>query len=368
MASIYKRGKVWYSKLIHNGEQIRKPLSTDKAVALKMLSDLKADIKTDKYGAQTNDWTQFKTNYLDWSRANKKPGTQRWDTLAIRYLEEFKPIKRLSEITPLFLDEFKTHLKLKNEQLIADRNKKAKTAHKQDCRRQGLAEHGLNRVIMCIKTMMRKAEGWNLIAKQSWNTVSKYKTARGRVDFFTPQEVALLLKQAALQAKNNASKYSPWTTVILLGARAGLRRGEMHNLMWSDVDFTKRILSVTVKKDWTPKDYEERDIPLPEDLYQHLKAIPRKGDYVLYDSYGARFSIDSLTTYFRDKIVRKAGLEGNVHKLRHTYASHLVQGGADLYVVSKLLGHSSITTTEIYAHLRPVDLSKTVNLLPAIKR
>ena len=53
-----------------------------------------------------------------------------------------------------------------------------------------------------------------------------------------------------------------------------------------------------------------------------------------------------------------------MHKLRHTFASQLVQNGVELYTVSKLLGHSSIQMTEIYAHLAPRTLHKAVMNLP----
>lgn len=64
----------------------------------------------------------------------------------------------------------------------------------------------------------------------------------------------------------------------------------------------------------------------------------------------------------KEKLPFKCGL----HKLRHTFASHLVQNGVDLYRVSKLLGHSSIKMTEIYAHLAPADLKSAVTKLPKI--
>jgi site-specific recombinase XerD len=64
-----------------------------------------------------------------------------------------------------------------------------------------------------------------------------------------------------------------------------------------------------------------------------------------------------------------AGLEtkGTLHTLRHTFASHLVQAGVDLYSVSKLLGHSSIKMTEIYAHLAPKTLQEVIKRLPKIE-
>ncbi len=56
--------------------------------------------------------------------------------------------------------------------------------------------------------------------------------------------------------------------------------------------------------------------------------------------------------------------DATTHTLRHTYASHLVQRGISLYVISRLLGHSSIKTTEIYSHLSPENFHDAVKLLP----
>lgn len=78
---------------------------------------------------------------------------------------------------------------------------------------------------------------------------------------------------------------------------------------------------------------------------------------------GSRHNKDFLTSYY-PRIAQKAGVRSFLHKLRHTYASQLVQKGVSLYEVSKLLGHSSIQMTEIYAHLVPENLQKAVFNLP----
>lgn len=87
---------------------------------------------------------------------------------------------------------------------------------------------------------------------------------------------------------------------------------------------------------------------------------------MLYNTYGQRFSLDSLTNYYRTRVARKVGLDSFIHKLRHTFASHLVQNRVDLYTVSKLLGHKNILTTQIYAHLIPDTLQSAVDRLPEI--
>lgn len=343
-----------------NGKRKQYALCENKAAAQRMLAEIKTQNKSrSRYG--NIPFQTFAVKYLSWAEANKAAQTVKRDRISLEYLQEFRSIKELEEITPALLDEFKTWLKNRTEKT------RPQTCKRQARKRGVLGPHGINRTLQSIKMIMRKAEAWELIAPQKWNLVTKFKTSKGRVEFFTPQELAALLEWAALiSAKQPIGKISPWESIILLGARAGLRRGEMQNLMWTDIDFKKGVLSITPKKDWTPKDYECRDIPMSKDLKVHLQKLPKRGPYVLYDVYGDRLSIDSITTYFRDKIVKKCGLEGNVHKLRHTFASHLVQNGVDLYTVSKLLGHSSIKTTEIYAHLSPVTLASAVEKLPQI--
>lgn len=362
LPSVYKRAgsPVYWGSVMINGKRKQYALCENKAAAQRMLADIKAEAKSrSKYG--DTPFQAFAEKYMAWAKANKSDKTVKRDALSLEYLQEFHPIKDLAEVTPALLDEFKTWLKNRTERVRPTDRKKYPRL------RGVLGPHGINRTLQSVKMIMRKAEAWGLVPAQNWRLVSKFKTPKGRVEFFTPDELKQMLDYTrVLAAQFPPDKCPPWQTIILLGARAGLRRGEMQNLMWADIDFDKGILSITPKKDWTPKDYECRDIPLAEDLKAHLQKLPRRGPYVLYDVYGDRLSVDSITTYFRDKIVKKCGLSGNVHKLRHTFASHLVQNGVDLYTVSKLLGHSSIKTTEIYAHLSPVTLAGAVAKLPVL--
>lgn len=78
---------------------------------------------------------------------------------------------------------------------------------------------------------------------------------------------------------------------------------------------------------------------------------------------GAGITEQVLSAMVR-KICRKKGLRGvSFHTLRHTFASHMVMSGVDLYTVSKLLGHSTVSVSEIYAHLRPEYMKESVSKL-----
>jgi integrase/recombinase XerD len=127
---------------------------------------------------------------------------------------------------------------------------------------------------------------------------------------------------------------------------AGLRKAELENLTWDDVDFTACIIRVTPKKDWQPKTWEARDIEVPDDLLTILKELPHHGKLVFANSSGHKYthSWDDCTA-----IAKRAKVEGaHPHKFRATYATRLLQNGIDLKTVQKLLGHHDIESTMRY--------------------
>jgi len=136
--------------------------------------------------------------------------------LAIRYLEEIKKPRFLQDITPELLQTYKEHLTKKNSS----------------------ARH-INSLVICIKTAMHRGEKWQYVPKQDWTTVTKIKTARGRIVFHTSEEIDKLLAACPSEA---------WKIVVLLGADGGLRRGEMANLKWEDVDFDNNQLYIAPNK------------------------------------------------------------------------------------------------------------------------
>ena len=276
----------------------------------------------------------FLARYRAFLQATRKPDTARHFEIGLKKLLTFKPnIEFLDEITPAVLDECAIVLKSKIKGPLAP---------------------GLNRAVRAIKTAMRQAEFWDLIVPQNWRKVSKFKESKGRIEYHTPQEIKQILKIF------NAD----WQLVVLLGCRAGLRRGEIAALTWADVDFKNSQIYVAPNK--TEK---FRFVPMATDLRVALLAAKQreKKECKFVVNVGeSRESQYVLSAYYlkttKDKFDFKCGL----HKLRHTFASHLVQAGVDLYRVSKLLGHSSIKMTEIYAHLAPADLKAAVKQLPKI--
>jgi integrase/recombinase XerD len=128
----------------------------------------------------------------------------------------------------------------------------------------------------------------------------------------------------------------------------GLREQELYFLSWSDVNLYAGTVKVAPKpkEGFSPKDYEERVIPIPPDLVTLLKKLPRAAEWIFPTAKGRRIShlLRRLKT-----IAQKAGVkDATLHKFRHTYATRLLESGSDIVTVQKLLGHSDIDTTRQY--------------------
>jgi len=131
----------------------------------------------------------------------------------------------------------------------------------------------------------------------------------------------------------------------------GLREQELCFLAWRDVNLKDpKNASISVsgdgKEGFSPKDYEERPIPIPEELAERLAKLPRTSQWVFPTKKGNR-----LTHLLRRlKEIAEAAKVPNatLHKFRHTYATRLLESGCDIVTVQKLMGHSDIETTRQY--------------------
>jgi integrase len=129
---------------------------------------------------------------------------------------------------------------------------------------------------------------------------------------------------------------------------SGLRRNELIFLTPHDIDFKKKEIKVTAKEEFIPKDYEEREIPVPAELVDILKNLPRNSKWVFPSENGNHLGRNDLLNRLK-KLAKQAGVAtATLHKFRHTYATRLLESGADIVTVQYLLGHSDIETTRQY--------------------
>ncbi|HEY3294945.1 MAG TPA: tyrosine-type recombinase/integrase [bacterium] len=160
-----------------------------------------------------------------------------------------------------------------------------------------------------------------------------------------------------------AQQDAPLLNAINVALWTGMRRNELVNLRWADVDLNRRVITVQCYGNYRTKSGKSRMIPLNDALHALLTGIlpenVSREDHVISLRYG------TLARRFR-QAVKRAGLDGGVslHVLRHTFASHLAMAGVDLRSIQAILGHSDISITMIYSHLSPEHLARTVERLP----
>jgi integrase/recombinase XerD len=146
----------------------------------------------------------------------------------------------------------------------------------------------------------------------------------------------------------------------------GLRVSELVNLKISNLYFKEEFIKVTGKGD------KERLIPIGrvamkqirlylENTRNHLKIKKGSEDILFLNHRGGKLSRIAIFNLIKE-LAKKVGLKKSIspHTFRHSFASHLVEGGADLRAVQDMLGHESITTTEIYTHLDNVYLREAI--------
>lgn len=145
--------------------------------------------------------------------------------------------------------------------------------------------------------------------------------------------------------------------MLLLGADAGLRAGEIAGFEWTDIDWSAHELTVNRRiyrgKEGLPKSGKTRVIPMTKRLERALKAHRHlRGPRVLYQEDGQCVTRNVLSKWLK-AIEEAAGLlaKGKLHKLRHTFCSLMAKAGVHATVIKELADHFSITVTEQYMWL-----------------
>ena len=181
-------------------------------------------------------------------------------------------------------------------------------------------------------------------------------------DTLSLEEIEKLI--SATDENTDLAKRNRCMIEVLYGC--GLRVSELTELQISNINFKENYLKIQGKGD------KVRFVPLADytadfiknyinNIRSKQKINPKHSDILFLDSRGAQISRQMVFLIIKE-IVRKAGIQKNIspHTFRHSFATHLLQNGADLRFIQEMLGHSSITTTEIYTHLNTEELHETI--------
>lgn len=236
------------------------------------------------------------------------------------------------------------------EKLLAD------TAH--------LSKSARHHIYITINQIMKSAVQNELCRKNPCEAINvTAEEPLKSVQVFSLDEILTIIK--------NLDK--PFGAAIALMLYAGLRSEEVMGLRWGDIDQKEQIITVRrvvtriAKGEYAPvertKNGKVRYVPYGDELAAQLKHAPKTSIYVVPAVRGGYMTPGSFRrqydNFFADLPVRKL----SAHKLRHTYATYLIKGGAELRAVQTILGHQSVSVTEMYTHVNVDDQRRAASKL-----
>ena len=148
--------------------------------------------------------------------------------------------------------------------------------------------------------------------------------------------------------------------VLMFLYYTGIRLNEVVNLRWDDIDFQRDVIHLK-----TAKGEKERIIFLHEKLKRFIEYFNiKKEGFVFLSNLGSKYDKRTIQAIVGNA-AKKAGIGKRTtpHILRHSFATHLLEAGADIRHIQKLLGHSNLQTTQIYTHVANKDIKKLADLL-----
>jgi integrase/recombinase XerC len=178
---------------------------------------------------------------------------------------------------------------------------------------------------------------------------------------------AVLEKNEALDLLESIPEDNPLSlrdkTMLTLLYASGLRVSELTGLDIHDIDYRQGVVRVIGKGS------KERIVPTGETARKLLEGYlavreefcPSDGDRALFLTRRGKRISDRMIRYILEGYIAKLAVNKNVHPhtLRHTFATHLLENGANIRVIQEMLGHSSLSTTQIYTHLSPEKLKES---------
>ncbi len=243
---------------------------------------------------------------------------------------------------------------------------------------QGLKKQTIHNILAPLKEAYHHAMddgivGMNPVARTGRLTRSK-EDCRSHISPLTAEEVRGVLQAAE---KKGALTVYP---ILLCAVRSGLREGELIGLQWDDVDFRGGFMevrrAVVRRRETSTKTHKIRRVDLSPQLQEVLQRLKEIRDleamakpteaspWVFLSHTGNRWADQTLRRAFKDCLTRAEIRQVRFHDLRHTFASLLIQQGANPKYVQQQLGHGSIQVTmDIYGHLFPGDHRHVVSRL-----
>lgn len=224
-------------------------------------------------------------------------------------------------------------------------------------RSSGLSSTTMARVVSSVRSLFRFLRLENLRPDDPSELIETPRLERALPDVLALEEIDRLLASIDVSDPGGIRDRALFELIY----SCGLRISEAAGLTFDSLFLRERMLRVTGKR------RKERIVPFGENAARWLAlyldtarpalAKGRRSDRVFLNHLGKGISRKGVWKRF-SQVRDLSGVGGKVHTLRHSFATHLLAGGADLRTVQELLGHSDIATTQIYTHVDPEALGE----------
>ena len=226
----------------------------------------------------------------------------------------------------------------------------------------GLSSSSQARILSGIKAFFKYLMLEDVITENPTDLIEGPKLSRKIPDTLSVEEVELMLNSLDLSKKANVRNKAMLETLY----GCGLRVSELTDLQISSLFFEEGFIKVIGKGN------KERLVPIGESAIKYIQIYldtirrfqtidPKHRDVLFLNRRGKKLTRVMVFMIIKDLAIA-AGIEKSVspHTFRHSFATHLIEGGAGLRAVQQMLGHQSITTTEIYTHVDQTHLRDTM--------
>jgi len=329
MAFLRKEGRYWQVYFYYDGKKHRRSTRTaDRSLAHKIMRKIEDDLSANRFNMKLVDERgvllyDFLDTALEYSRTNKSPETYEREQRVVEKFKDFTGNVNIRRVDARLIEAFKQSLSGK------------------------LTNGGINLHLRHLSALFALAVmPYAFLHENPFRHVKKMPKPKLLPKFMTREQTDKLLG-----VTKGTVAYAP----ILLSLNTGARISEVCRLHWNDIDLKERTVTLFGKGS------KQRKVPVNEVLYEHLNGIEDKSGYYMKSSRD-RTQVEHTFRKYADK--KGVDLqEFTFHSLRHTFASWLAQAGVQILTLKSLLGHETIQTTMVYAHLNPSNLKYAVEKL-----
>ncbi len=292
--------------------------------------------------------------------------SESWDRCRELYLENLRINRSLSKNTVdayardiLSFQNYATQKKLPSPEHITRQHAEGFQSH---LSREGKSSRSIVRAISAIRSFYKFLSRENLVRKQITQEFSAPRLSRGLPRAISPEQMEKILEAPDVEKKEGLRDRA----ILELFYSSGLRVSELVSLTYESLHMDTALLRVTGKGS------KERVVPVGKHALHWINTYVQKarGEFDkgkpqkwLFLSNRGRAMTRQTVWHLLRKYARKGGIPSKVspHVLRHSFATHLLEGGADLRSVQQMLGHATVATTQIYTHLSRKHLKNAYN-------